>query len=478
MIGRKYALIGIAGLTAAAIIPLSLASKSGAIPGASGGPASEATNCAVCHTFGMGPGGVTVSGMPKRYRAGATYDLTIDIHDAEQAGAGFETSVENDAGHQGLLVLTDPEHTHYADNPNVPDYVTHTGAGVNDSIATWVANGGSYQYQLAWTAPGADKGHLTLYAAGNAINDDNNPFGDRYYAGYAMSRFAKPGDADGNGDVDMRDYAVLLDCFDKDVPSSDDPCSYLDFNGDDMVTLLDLPDFIAAMSGPTTRLPGEVVLADVVRGGVLYSKWWKVTGAPAPTGDHPLYPPEGLQSGSATYRCTECHGWDYKGVDGAYGSGSHYTGIEGVFGSTMPPRDMFALLKADPAKVSNGHDMDAYGMTDEDLWDVIRLVTVGTVDTDEYIDESGAFIGDALFGQFRFENICSACHGFDGTNINFGTPEDPEYVGTVAVNNPWEFLHNVRFGHPAAPMPSFELLYWAPGEAASVGAFAATLPTE
>jgi len=28
------------------------------------------------------------------------------------------------------------------------------------------------------------------------------------------------------------------------------------------------------------------------------------------------------RSGKDTWRCKECHGWDYMGVDGAYGSGS------------------------------------------------------------------------------------------------------------------------------------------------------------
>ncbi|MCP3904086.1 MAG: hypothetical protein GY715_10675, partial [Planctomycetes bacterium] len=62
-------------------------------------------------------------------------------------------------------------------------------------------------------------------------------------------------------------------------------------------------------------------LVDGVRGGQLWDKWWVVTGAAEPVGDHPLYPPAGTQTGSTTWRCKECHGWDYKGVDGAYSSG-------------------------------------------------------------------------------------------------------------------------------------------------------------
>lgn len=42
------------------------------------------------------------------------------------------------------------------------------------------------------------------------------------------------------------------------------------------------------------------------------------------------------------------------------------------------------------------------------------------------------------------------CHGADGKTLNFGTPQKPEYVGTVARENSWEFVHKVRFGQPGA----------------------------
>jgi len=73
--------------------------------------------------------------------------------------------------------------------------------------------------------------------------------------------------------------------------------------------------------------------ADLVRGGLLYDKWWKINGEPEPTETYAWYPTEvGSQTGSTTWRCKECHGWDYKGNEGAYESGSsHYTGIDGLY---------------------------------------------------------------------------------------------------------------------------------------------------
>ena len=48
---------------------------------------------------------------------------------------------------------------------------------------------------------------------------------------------------------------------------------------------------------------------------------------PAPSGDHPMWArrPDAeanSRSGADTWRCKECHGWDYKGKDGAYAKGS------------------------------------------------------------------------------------------------------------------------------------------------------------
>ena len=56
--------------------------------------------------------------------------------------------------------------------------------------------------------------------------------------------------------------------------------------------------------------------------------------------------PAGKQSGAGTWRCKECHGWDYRGRDGAYGKGGHYTGIKGIQAHAGgSPETVFAILK-------------------------------------------------------------------------------------------------------------------------------------
>lgn len=464
-------------VTAFIAIPAALAFRGGAPSMYSGGPTSFGAGCADCHTFNEGSGGVEILGAPLRYRPGRIYEIGVSVFDSEQAGAGFSLSVEQPPfSHMGTLIISDAARTRFASDD--PAFMTHRGDGVVESIAEWSDGGGSYVYNLQWQAPASDEGAATFFASGNAINNNLITSGDRYYFSYALSQFATPGDADADTDLDLADFAVFANCFDADVQDADEVCQYLDLDNDDWISSDDAELWIAAMTGPTAPFPGTYVLADAVRGGKLYDRWWTTAGLPAPEGEHPLYPEFGAQSGSTTFRCKECHGWDYKGVDGAYGSGSRYTGIAGLFGSALSAKEILQLLLADPLDQPNGHNMAAYGMTDADLWDMVKFVRESMVDTDEYIGESGEFLGNPDFGGFLFGANCATCHGEDGRAINFGTLADPDYLGTVANENPWEFLHKIRFGHPGSPMPASELLGWSPAALANVAAYCQLLPTE
>jgi thiosulfate dehydrogenase len=62
--------------------------------------------------------------------------------------------------------------------------------------------------------------------------------------------------------------------------------------------------------------------------------------------------------------------------------------------------------------------------------------------------------------------------------INFGSDDDPEYVGTIAIDNPWEFVHKVRAGQPGTSMPSTMNLGWDLQYVIDVLTFAQTLPVE
>ncbi len=469
-----------------AVVPAVFAFRDGVLSGYSGGPESSGWNCVSCHGFNQGAGNVELIGAPDRYRFGAVYDLTVRVSDADKVGAGFEISAEGEApGHVGTFLISDATHTQFSHAVH-EDYVTHTLSGVADSISNWASGGGSYDYHLQWRAPFGDVGRINFYASANAIDDDAFLLGDNYYFAYATAAYSAPFDVDGDGDVDLADFAVLQRCYSGVDPAAGGECGFVDLNGDGMVTALEHFALTNVLSGPIDAEPAGLIAADYVRGGLLYDKWWAVAELGAPGVDHPLWATRpdqtsNTRTGSTTWRCKECHGWDYKGVDGAYGSGSHRTGFSGIFGSTMSPGAVFELLKKNEVTVPGGHGFGDTGLSDDDIWDLVAFVRSGLVDTDTHVDTTdpaGPFLGTSGLGLGLYQDTCYHCHGSDGTDLNFNTPESPSYVGTVANGNPWEFLHKVRFGHPGSSMPPGEKLRWDAADAADIGAYAQGLPTE
>lgn len=225
----------------------------------------------------------------------------------------------------------------------------------------------------------------------------------------------------------------------------------------------------------TGETGADMVTGDGVRGGALYDSWWSVTKADAPTSDHPLWASRpdtasNTRTGADTWRCKECHGWDYEGVEGAYGEGSHKTGIVGVRQTSMTPAQIVALLE-DPA----GHDYGSV-LSDQELANLAIFVTQWTVDTGDYIDSSGLFTGKVDPGGVTYMAACSTCHGPDGLATPPGAGDGFEdFAGLIANENPWEFLHKVRFGQPGTVMPAQATLL-DPEELTDLGAFAQTLP--
>ncbi len=215
--------------------------------------------------------------------------------------------------------------------------------------------------------------------------------------------------------------------------------------------------------------------ADANRGGALYDKWWTVAGVDSPTDDNPLWATRpdtesNTRTGSDTWRCKECHGWDYKGFAGAYSSGSHVTGFDGIFGTTATAQEVFDSL-------STTHAFDTTGLTEADLWDLVKFALEGTIDTDEVLD-AGAFTGIADDGMATFDTNCAACHGADGLTLPPGADTDFDaYVGYLSNDNPAEFQHKVRFGQPGTAMPQLADALTL-DDLANLGAYSQSLPTE
>ena len=185
-------------------------------------------------------------------------------------------------------------------------------------------------------------------------------------------------------------------------------------------------------------------------GGLLYDKWYAINQGDIPRKTNKSYPKTAKKKGKNTWRCKECHGWDYQGVAGAYGNkkNSHYTGIKGISGAAG----------ADMAKIVAVLKDDTHGYTDdmlseEEFNNLALFVSKGQVDVPKYISLDKKVKGDVKKGKDYYGTICAGCHGLDGKKI-----DDMPAVGKVGKANPWETLHKILNGQPGEKMPALRAL--------------------
>lgn len=205
-----------------------------------------------------------------------------------------------------------------------------------------------------------------------------------------------------------------------------------------------LVTFGSGVSFGGTTEPVDVL---VKQGALIYDKWYQ--GQQPPEGSHPLYPSVGKKQGASSWRCKECHGWDYVGSQGRYSKGSHFTGIEGV----LHARD-WTEEKLIAALSSGKHDFSTY-MTTADMQALSRFLQKGTIDTSLAIGENGIALGSASTGEPLYQKNCAGCHGSTGKAFDFNPKkEGAQGIGWLARDNPQETLHKIRWGHPGSGMPS------------------------
>jgi len=193
--------------------------------------------------------------------------------------------------------------------------------------------------------------------------------------------------------------------------------------------------------------------AELNYGGKLYDKWFAVMpGAEKPTTTHKAYQGNN-RKGNTTWRCKECHGWDYKGVNGAYAKGSHHSGIKGV--DNYAGKSLSDIIKV---ITNDTHALkDILGKKEIDALAV--FISKGQVDSTSFIDmKTKRVVGNQIAGGKLFNGICAGCHGVNGKKINFKEAPKEVYVGDATRSNPWETLHKIRFGHPGSAMTSLFVL--------------------
>ena len=155
---------------------------------------------------------------------------------------------------------------------------------------------------------------------------------------------------------------------------------------------------------------------------------------------------DGKYGKDASWRCKECHGWDYSGKDGAYAKGAHATGIKGIGGAKgKEPAAIVAVLR------DKTHGYTAAQLSDKDAADLALFVSKGQIDMARYID-GGKVKGSADKGEVYFNTLCAGCHGLDGKKLKDAPP-----LGSVADNGA-EMMHKLINGQPGEAMPALRAL--------------------
>ena len=206
-------------------------------------------------------------------------------------------------------------------------------------------------------------------------------------------------------------------------------------------------------------------------GGRIYDNWWEALDRDAPEGTNPAYPASGQQTGEVTWRCKECHGWDYQGASGIYRQGSHFTGISGIMGAQGRPVEAIMRTLRD-----DNHPYTTEMISDDEMQRVALFVSQGLVDMRSFLDYETRTVnaGDADRGREIFQTTCAACHGFDGRAMDWGVDGGHNFVGTEAAELPDEVLNKISNTHPGAAM--INMRAFSVEDRINLMAYIATLP--
>lgn len=157
--------LAVAAIVAAvALGASSVVAFSAGIAGYSGNPAINfGASCGACHGGGSTPVVQLTGPAVVAPNTAHTYLLTIQSTNiVSQTAAGFDVSTTG-----GLLASLGP------DTQILDGEVTHTATKPNDSS-------GLTSFAFQWQAPDVSPQIVTLYAAGNSVNQDGLPFGDAH----------------------------------------------------------------------------------------------------------------------------------------------------------------------------------------------------------------------------------------------------------------------------------------------------------
>lgn len=195
----------------AAVAAMICAGGAGAMSGGpptrlTGAPGDAPEACTQCHggTPNSGAGTVKIVFPDGGYKPGEKQRVKVEIADGGQRRWGFQLTARlasaPENAQAGDLSPADSftqvvcERGGSAPCPaEAPvQFIMHTREGTRNGTA------GGVTFEFDWTAPAADAGAVTFYAAANAASGDGTPFGDRIYT---TSLLVEPAQAGAGGGI-------------------------------------------------------------------------------------------------------------------------------------------------------------------------------------------------------------------------------------------------------------------------------------
>jgi len=206
------------------------------------------------------------------------------------------------------------------------------------------------------------------------------------------------------------------------------------------------------------------LVRELASGGRLYDNWMVEAALDAPAGRHLIFDwqdtPDASLADDQTWRCSMCHGWDYRGSDGLW---NDLLWLRSVRGEETTLGDLYKTIQGgypviDGGSVVRVHNFGDF-MEEADLWSLAEFIKDGVDDISEYVRAFGAaYNGDRVNGAKIYNGGatavvndvdlpfgCVRCHGTAGDGVA-GVD-----VFASAWDEPWRFFHKVRFGAPMSP---------------------------
>ena len=199
---------------------------------------------------------------------------------------------------------------------------------------------------------------------------------------------------------------------------------------------------------------------DPERGGRLYVSWDLVTNFSGIEARHPLWGNSNTPQipDRITWRCVNCHAWDYRGSEGRLPYPGMQRGQDNpslLPLTSSPAEEILAWLDGTN---NPDHNFSNY-LSDQDLRDISAFISNALVNPDLIATtENNEVQGTISVGNDVYREYCQSCHGAEGEKINFGSTTVPSFMGDLAWANPWRIAHEVHFGHISSSVPSASTL--------------------